>query len=245
MNKLRIDFNLLKSTTIKIFWQSVFAWLIKSNFLDSKAKETFINDYKELSSFKIFSNGKSGSLVSIDVKNAVQRKTFSVEIIDQQENVVKNINIFASFCGCPKFYYEELIASKYGDYSDEWLSIPKILKYVGPLIKPSKMLISVLPVLDENGNFKRKIERIEQRYCGLAKVNPISASETESLNIQRNLIHPGKTLLLLTGEHCSAFEFENIDRLDWYILSRTNWRWRNKQNKFLNPQIKKITAFFE
>jgi len=238
MNKLRIDFNLLKSTTIKIFWQSVFAWLIKSNFLDRKAKETFINDYKELSSFKIFSNGKSGSLVSIDVRNDVQRKTLLVEIIDQRENVVRNISISANFCKHINFSYEELVSSKYGEHFDEWLSIPKFLKYVRPLLEASEMLISVFPVLDENGNFKRKIERIEQRYCGLAKVNPISASETESLNIQRNLIHPGKTLLLLTGEHCTTFEFENIGRLDWYILSRTNWRWRNKQNKFLNPQIK-------
>ncbi len=238
MNKLRLDFNLSKSTTAEIFWQSVYTWLNKSNFLDSKAKETFINDYKELSSFKVFFTGNSGILFSIDVKNSVQRKTLSVEIIDQQENVVKNINIFASFCGCPKFYYEELIASKYGDYSDEWLSIPKILKYIGPLIKPSKMLISVLPVLDENGNFKRKLEKIEQRYFGLAKVYPITAPETESLNIQRNFIHPGKTLLLLSGDYCTSFEFENIARLDWYILSRTNWQWRNKQNKFLNHKIK-------
>lgn len=236
MNKLHIDFNLLKSTTIKIFWQSVFAWLIKSNFLDSKAKETFINDYKELSSSKVFLNGKPGTLVSIDVRNDVQRKTLSVEIIDQRENVVRNINIFASFCGYLKFSYEELVSSKYGDHFDEWLNIPKFLKYVSPLIDSSEMLMSVLPVLDENGKFKRKLEKIEQRYFGLAKVNPIRVSEIEFLNIQRIFIHPGKTLHLLIGEHCSAFEFENIARM--------NWRWRNKQNKFLNPQIKKNYRIF-
>lgn len=245
MNKLRLDFNLSKSTTAEIFWQSIYTWLSKSNFIDSKTKETFINDYKEVSSSKVFLNGKPGTLVSIDVRNDVQRKTLSVEIIDQRENVVRNINIFASFCGYLKFSYEELVSSKYGDHFDEWLNIPKFLKYVSPLIDSSEMLMSVLPVLDENGKFKRKLEKIEQRYFGLAKVNPIRVSEIEFLNIQRSFIHPGKTLLLLIGEHCSAFEFENIARLDWYILSRMNWRWRNKQNKFLNPQIKKITAFFE
>lgn len=231
MNKLRIDFRLRISTTAEYFWQSVYTWLSKSkSLLDSSAKETFISDHKELSTFKDILNGKTGgSLFSIDVRNDEERETLSIEIIDQREDKVRNINIFVSFCGCPKFYYEELVASKFGDYYDERLRIPNFLKYSRHMIDSSKILMSVFPVLDENGNFHRKVESIERRYLGLAKVNPICVSETESLNIQHNFIHPGKTLLLLNGDYCTPFELDKISRLDWYILSRTNGQWRNKQ----------------
>lgn len=234
MNKLKLDFKLEKSTTAEVFWQAIYKWLSKPNPLYSQARKTFIDEHKELSTFKVISNGKPGTLVSIDVRHDVQRSTLSVEIIEQRETLVRNINIFSSFYGTPRFSYEESVNSKSENFARERLDIPKFLKFSRQLINSSNLVLSVLPVVDEDGHFERNILKLERRYSGLANVRSITAQETESLAIQQHFIHPGNTLLLLNGNYCTAFEPKNITRLDWYILTRTNRRWQcNKKNALL------------
>ena len=67
----------------------------------------------------------------------------------------------------------------------------------------------------------------------------MSMEQCKDLPVPMDIIMSGKSLILKSDKYTSVFAQENIYRLDWYILSRSNNEWR-VQEKLLRKHPRKV-----
>lgn len=234
MNKIELDFN-LESTTPQVFWNLTYEWLCSYKLLTPAARSEFALKYMHLSNFAITLPGKHDGKVLVDVYHDTFAKNIEVTVEYESSTTRKTIEILFDYLDAFWFSYKETVEND----KNETIEIPDFLNYVSHLILPENQMFEVIAVVDENGIFKRNIANLILHYKGLAKVSLMNMEQCKNLPVPMDIIMPGKSLILKSDKYTSVFAQENIYRLDWYILSRSNNEWR-AQEKLLRKHPRKV-----
>ena len=234
MNKIELDFN-LESTTPQVFWNLTYEWLCSYKLLTPAARSDFAAKFMNLSNFAVSLPGKHDAKVLVDVYHDTFAKTIEVTVEYESSTTKRTIEILFDYLDAPRFSYKEIVENdKY-----EIIEIPEFLTYVSHLILPENQMFEVIAVVDENGCFKRNIAKLILHYKGLAKISLMTLEQCKDIAISEDKIIPGTTLILKSDKYITTFTQENLQRLDWYILTRSTSEWREKE-KFLRERPRKV-----
>lgn len=234
MNKIELDFN-LESITPQVFWNLTYEWISSYKLLTAVARSEFALKNVHLSNFAVTLPGKHDGKVLVDVYHDTFAKNIEVTVEYENSTTKKTIEILFDYLEASCFSYKETVENdKY-----EAIEIPDFLNYVSNLILPENQMFEVIAVVDENSVFKRNIANLILHYKGLAKVSIMKMEQCKDLPVPMDIIIPGESLILKIDKYTSVFAQDNIYRLDWYILSRSNNEWR-AQEKLLRKHPRKV-----
>ena len=179
----------------------------------------------QLSNFTVFLPGKHEGKVLIDVYHDIFSKNIEITVEYECSTTKKTVEILFDYFENSWFSYKESVENE--EY--EVIDIPDFLDYVKHLVLPENEMFEVIAVIDENGIFKRNITNLILRYKGLANISLMNQEQCKDIPVLRDPIIPGETLILKNDKYTAIFDQANINRLDWYILSRSTNQWRAKE----------------
>lgn len=229
MNKIELDFN-LESTTPQVFWNITYEWISSYKLLTPAVRSEFALKNMYLSNFAVTLPGKHDGKVLVDVYHDTFAKKIEITVEYKRATTNKTIEILFDYLDATWFSYKEIVEKG----GNEEIDVPDFLDYVKHLILPENEMFEVLAVVDENNGFKQSITNLTLHYKGFAKVSLTNMEQCKGIPTSRDKIIPGETLILKSGRYASVFAQKNIHRLDWYILSRSNNKWRVKERFLRN-----------